>query len=177
MDHADLRLALVGAATAYGLESDLVEALVQIESGGNPYAWNPEPKYRWLWNVRTHRPFRALTAEEAASKTPPLDFPVLAGDRDQEWWGQQASWGLMQVMGAVARELGCRVPFLPELTRPDLNLDLGCRHLASHLKWAQGNTRKALGAYNAGRGNAEGTAGSAYATHVLAGLNAIRRHA
>ncbi|MCR4375669.1 MAG: lytic transglycosylase domain-containing protein [Acidobacteria bacterium] len=176
MEQAELRLLIVGAAMAYSLEPDLVEAVVQVESGGNPFAWNPEPKYRWLYNVRTHQPFRALTQAEASSKTPPLDFPVLAGDRDNEWLAQQASWGLMQVMGAVARELGCKVPYLPELTQPDLNLDLGCRHLASHLKWAQGNVRKALGAYNAGRGGAEGTAGQAYSAHVLAGLDAIRRH-
>jgi soluble lytic murein transglycosylase-like protein len=171
----DIRLQLVSAATVYSLEPQLVEALVLVESGGNPYAWNPEPRYRWIWNVRLHQPFRVLTDTERISNVPPADFPVLAGDRDNEWWGQRASWGLMQVMGAVARELGCTVPYLPQLCEPELNLELGCRLIASHLKWAQGNVRRALGAFNAGRAGADGPAGSAYATHVLAGLEAIRR--
>ncbi len=139
-------------ARAFGLEADLVEAMVLQESQGRTWAWNPEPPYRWVWDVRQDRPFRSLTAAEAVSKWPPPDFPALGGDRDQEWWGQQASWGLLQVMGAVARERGFRGLYLPELCEPVLGLQLGCKHFAAMLRLAQGDMWKAVGMYNAGPG-------------------------
>jgi hypothetical protein len=163
-------------ASGHLLEPDIVEALVLVESGGHPAAWNPEPQYRYLWNVKTWQPFRALSAAEILSSSPPADFPTLAGDRDQEWWGQRVSWGLMQVMGAVARERGYRQPYLPELVRDVRgNLHLGCAHLAAMLRWADGDYEKALGAYNAGRGGAVGPVGRAYAAKVMAHVAQLRR--
>jgi len=140
------------AAARYGVPPILVTALIEQESAGNAWAWNPEPRYRYLWDVRQRRPFRPVSREEIASEIPPADFPRLAGDRDQEWWGQQASWGLMQVMGAVAREHGFDAPYLPALCDPWANLDIGCRHLLylkgrfhEHHGWAG-----VVAAYNAG---------------------------
>ena len=160
------------AATSQGLDPRVVAALIRVESGGNRWAWNPEPAYRYVWNVVTQRPFRALTPEEAARKTPPADFPVLAGDRDQEWWGQQASWGLMQVMGALARERGFRGLYLTELTDPALNLSIGCAHLAGLMRWAEGDLVQALAAYNGGKvGNTQAPfRNQAYADRVLSAL-------
>lgn len=108
----------------------LVLAIIQVESGGDQYAWNPEPKYRYLWDVKRKAPFRALTDAENSSEIPPADFLSAAGDRDAEWWGQQASWGAMQLMGACARELGF-VGHLPRLCDSHLGVDFGCRHLAA----------------------------------------------
>jgi len=155
------------AANLAGLEALLVEALVEQESSGNSWAHNPEPRYRYLWDVSRRKPFRGLTALEIASETPPVDFPTLAGDRDQEWWNQQASWGLMQVMGAVARELGFRGPYLTELCDPRVNLPLGCEKLAQNRIWAGGDVFQALAAYNAGRGGWHSPQGQAYAASVL----------
>lgn len=163
------------AAQAEMIDGDLVESLVIVESSGQRYAWNPEPKYRYLWNVKTNKPFRPLTATEALSKFPPADFPCLAGDPDQEWWGQQASWGLMQVMGAVARERGFRGPFLTELTDVETNLFWGCAHLGHVLEWADGDIFKTLAAYNAGQGGWLGTAGQAYANKVDAKLRQLQQ--
>lgn len=169
-----LILALIEeAARAACLSADLVAAVVRVESGGDPFAWNPEPRYRYLWNVRTRLPFRTLTAFEVASETPPADFPCLAGDRDQEWWGQQASWGLMQLMGAVAREEGFSRPYLPELSDPAANLLVGCRHLRGLVLWAHGDLAQAAAAYNAGRGGWQSDAGLRYGAKVLAELAAI----
>jgi hypothetical protein len=143
---------LQSTAARHGLEPALVAAVVQVESGGNPYAWNPEPRYRWFWNVRTNRPFRTLSQAEISNEDPPADFPTLAGDPDQEWWAQQASWGLMQVMGAVAREHGYTRRYLTQLTDPEDSLEYGCRQLLS----LRGRFEKAhgiegvLAAYNAG---------------------------
>lgn len=156
------------AAERAGISVPLVRAIVQVESTWNRFAWNPEPRYRFLWNVELNRPFRVLTEDERTSEVPPADFPTLAGDRDQEWWGQQASWGLMQIMGAVAREGGFTAPYLPELTDPAANLLVGCRHLRGLLQWAAGDVSKAVGAYNAGRGGFASPAGQAYRAKVKA---------
>mgnify|MGYP001612763460 CR=1 FL=1 len=161
--------ALVGAATRYSLDPTLIAALVLIESGGDTYAWNPEPKYRYFWNVKRNEPFRPVTWSEVNSKTPPPDFPTLAGDRDQEWWAQQASWGLMQVMGAVAREKGFTGPYLTALLEPTRGLEFGCRVLAGLMAWSKGNVEQALAAFNGGKGGnaAPPYRNAAYAAKVL----------
>jgi hypothetical protein len=164
------RLTAEQLCTVYRVDPTVIVALIDVESDGNPYAWNPEPKYRYFWNVKTRAPFRKLTAEESANETPPKDFPCLAGDSDQEWWAQQASWGLMQVMGAVAREAGYQGPYLTRLCDPYLNLEFGIRHFKSQLDWAKGDTRAALAAYNGGRaGNSPGKPlrNAGYADKVL----------
>jgi len=169
------REAIETAAAEAHLSPDLVEAICLVESAGDPWAWNPEPHYRWLWDVRRKRPFRRVTPNEARAKYPPADFQTLAGDRDQEWWGQQASWGLMQIMGAVARELGYRSPYLPGLVDVRTNLELGCTKLAQLLRWAKGDVAQALAAYNAGQGNYRSAAGQAYAEKVIARLPQVER--
>jgi hypothetical protein len=140
-------------AVRSNLEPGLVRAIVHVESGGDPYAFRPEIHYRWLWDVRLGAPFRKLTDTEAGSITPPVDFPFLAGSRQQEWTAQRSSFGVMQLMGALARELGFGGSFLTMLTDVDMNLSLGCQHLAALLRWAEGNSDKAISAYNAGKGN------------------------
>lgn len=140
------------AALAVQLDPALVSALVSVESAGNQWAWNPEPQYRYLWDVKRNAPFRALSQSEIASKVPPADFPTLAGDRDQEFWAQQASWGLMQIMGAVAREIGFRGDYLTQLCQPEANLLIGCKKLSQLLVWANGNVTQALAAWNGGKG-------------------------
>ncbi len=167
------------AALVEKLDPAIVKGLVEKESGWNPWAWNPEPKFRYFWDVKNGRPFRPVTPIIVASKFPPSDFRALEGDPDQEWWGQQASWGLMQIMGAVARERGWKDPYLPGLCHPATNLELGCRHLAHLLKGALAQalgdvseaTRAALAAYNGGPGgNAAGAPlrNGDYADDVLA---------
>jgi hypothetical protein len=160
--HVDL---IRSVAHLHGIDPILVQAVVQKESSYNTWAWNPEPHYRYLWDVRKNRAFRTLTPLERTNETPPTDFPILAGDRDQEWWGQQASWGLMQVMGAVAREHGLRAPYVTVLCDPQTGLEYGCKHLAKLLKRAQGDEQRALSAYNAGW--APSAQGSIYAAGVL----------
>ena len=147
-----LPIAVAAAASAaairHGLDACLLAGIVQQESGGNTWAWNPEPRYGYLWNVREGKPFRKLTANESMSEAPPADFPTLGGDRDQEWWGQQASWGAAQVMGGVAREHGFRGLYLPELCNPDVGLEYAARHLAAFIsRW---DVSDAVSAYNAG---------------------------
>lgn len=160
------------AAKAAGLNPALVTAVVMQESGGYPWAWRPEAGYRYFWNVRKNTPFRPVSVAESTSEIPPQDFRSMpgAGSDAQEWWAQQASWGLMQVMGALARELGFKGPYLTQICEPGLNLELGCTQLAKLMKWANGDTERALAAYNGGRlGNTHRPLrNQQYASEVLA---------
>ena len=133
----------------YGITPSLLAALAWKESSFDPFAWNPEPRYQYLVNVRTGLPFRRLSPAEIASSTPPSDFPTVCGDPDNEWQAQRASWGLCQLMGAVARELGFHGPYLPALVKPDVNLDLGAHHLSKQIA-RFGTAADGLSAYNAG---------------------------
>ncbi len=148
---AALRNAITDACIRFGLPESLIYAMVQVESAGDISAWNPEPPYRWLWDVRRNAPFRPLTAAERVSEVPPGDFPTLAGDRDAEWWGQQASWGPLQVMGGVAREHGFRGHF-PGLCQAGDGVHYGVKHLHSLRRRFLGKHGWAgvVAAYNAG---------------------------
>lgn len=117
----------------YELPFSLVRAIVKVESNDDIYAYRVEPAYRYLVNIHSHRPFRSLTREEGRSERAPSDFPYWPriSSRDTEWWGQQASWGPMQIMGAVAREYGFTESF-PALCGP-LGVKYGCHHL-HHLR-------------------------------------------
>lgn len=116
-------------AAQFALPVSLVEAIVWVESRGGLCAYRAEPLYRYYWDVSKKRPFRAITAAERVSERAPADFPYFSSisSRDTEWWGQAASWGPMQVMGAVAREYGFEKEF-PELCST-LGVHYGCRHL------------------------------------------------
>ena len=59
------------------IDGDLVESLVIVESSGNRFAWNPEPRYPAICGtVKTNKPFRPLSTSETLSKFPPADFPL-----------------------------------------------------------------------------------------------------
>lgn len=150
MNAVALRQLVVSCAIRHALPPDLVGGMVQVESSGNNWAINPEPKYRYLWDVKRSRTFRAPTAAEIASEFPPRDFPAPAGvDPDAEWWSQQMSWGLMQVMGGVARERGLDTPYVSVLNDPEVGLEFGCRVMARNLRrWPA--VDEAVAAYNGG---------------------------
>jgi len=125
----------------YGVPLDLLRAIVLTESGGDRFAMRYEPRYRWLWDVKRNRPY--------SSKTPDL-FPAPAGvSRETERMAQMTSWGLMQVMGAVARERGFDGRFLSELCSIEVGMRYGCQHLLAYRK-RHGNWEAAAVSYNAG---------------------------
>jgi hypothetical protein len=137
-------------AAEEGLDPKLVTAFIQTESSGDAYAWRTESAYRYLWDVKNNRPYRKLTPTEANSEVAPGDFYAAAGSRNTEWIGQQASWGPMQVMGAVAREFGYKKHF-PELCGED-GIRIGCKLLRKLFEKYQdryGN-EGVIAAYNAG---------------------------
>lgn len=123
MDNTELTTLIKAAASRRSLPWELVYAICQVESSLNPSAIRHEPRYRWL-----------VGDNETMSPTERQD--------------QMTSWGLMQVMGAVARELGHTGP-LSDLLDPPTGLFYGCLHLrrfrAKYDIWPD-----VIAAYNAG---------------------------
>jgi soluble lytic murein transglycosylase-like protein len=78
-----------------------------------------------------------------------------------EAYARGFSWGLMQVMGQVAREFGFEPVFLSALCDPEQGLAIGCKVLRKKFDAMAGDTTRALLAWNGG-GNAN------YAAQVLA---------
>lgn len=67
-----------------------------------------------------------------------------------EGFMRATSWGLMQIMGQTARELGFDGRFLTALCDPELGLEYGCRKLKKCLDIKDGDVNKALLMYNGG---------------------------
>jgi len=156
------------ASDVTGVPVDLLHALIRVESSWNAFAFNPEPKWRWMWDVQLDKPFRKLTQYEIDSEVPPDDFPSLYADNDQEWWLQQASIGWMQTMGAVVREMGSRELSLLFLVNPASSLYYGASYLRKlgrryfeELGW-EGVIR----AYNTGRPY-QSSAGDRYLRKII----------
>jgi len=138
------------AAQRNAVEPCVLAAIVWQESHGDTHAIRSEPGYRWLWDVYNWRPFRRLTQPEIAAAAPPADFRGPTGASvPTEWAAQRMSWGACQVMGAVARELGFKGPFLSELLEPEVGIEYGAKLLAK--LQATYELPDALSAYNAGR--------------------------
>lgn len=167
---------------SHHLDPDMVMAIIQVESAERRSAFRPETSYGYLWDNRLKQPFRRMTEAEMASELPPLDFTDLRGltgrSAAHEWWGQQTSWGYMQVMGAVAREFGFQEIYLTQLLETGYNLEYGCSLLQYHSKWANGDRDAVLAAYNGGRkGNAPGQIpkrNQGYVNRVLEEMGKIR---
>lgn len=121
--------AFIRLCRKYGVDRRVVAGIVSVESSGNPLAFRYEPGYLYLYK--------------------PKDFArALSQTVESETTLQRSSFGLMQIMGAVAREKGFS-DYLPRLFEPDLNLEYGVRHFAGYLK-RYGKLEDAIAAYNAG---------------------------
>lgn len=152
----DYTVAVEAAAQKYNLPVNLVMALIQVESSGNPWAFRYEPKFfsRYIENL-----------------TP---CPAPAGCSDETERRMRAtSWGLLQVMGQVAREHGFK-GWLSQLCDPAVGVEYGCKHLArmrdrtGRLGWDA-----VCAAYNGGLGAVKGVkhfSNPEYPRKVLAAL-------
>lgn len=129
-------------AQKHGIPEQLLRALVQVESAGDPWAMRFEPGYRWLWDVRAGKPYRG-----DAQSLPAPSFV----SQETELTGQRTSWGLLQVMGAVAREHGYRGRYLSVLCDPEFGMEYGCLHLKHlHSRFSAQGWEGVTAAYNAG---------------------------
>lgn len=122
------------AARQHGLPVALVTAIVRVESEGNPWAMRYESAFYDRYIASTHVQGRAPCSDLTEARA------------------RATSYGLMQIMGAVARERGFDQPFLSELCDPDVGLEFGCRQLASLSQRyiSQYGWAGVVAAYNAG---------------------------
>jgi soluble lytic murein transglycosylase-like protein len=127
-------------AAAHSLDPALVCAVVEQESGWNTWAMRYEPAFfaKYVASLYTNN---KVTATEA--------------------YARGISWGLMQVMGQVAREAAFDAPFLSALCDPGQGLATGCKVLRKKFDAMGGDTVRSLLAWNGG-GN------PSYADQVLA---------
>jgi soluble lytic murein transglycosylase-like protein len=116
-------------ACEHGLEPALVCAVIEQESAWNPWAVRYEPGFLSRYVAPLYTAGK-LSATEAYTRS--------------------MSWGLMQVMGQVARENGFSQPSLAELCDPNIGIEFGCRILAVRMARAKGDARAALLAWNGG---------------------------
>jgi soluble lytic murein transglycosylase-like protein len=133
---ADLIALARAAAAAHELDPALVCAVVEQESAWDAHAIRYEPAFR----SRYVAPLGLPPTEEVA---------------------RSISWGLMQVMGQVAREHGFSGKFLSALCDPAVGLDIGCAVLSAKISAASENVVRALELWNGG-------ANADYAPQVLA---------
>jgi len=116
------------AATKYGLDPRLVCALCEVESSWEPRAIRQEVKYPYLYGLAAGETGVIACIRGAAGEQLHTLLREIQSSIATEVVMQKTSWGLMQIMGAVARERGFR-GWLTELCDPAVNLEWGCRHL------------------------------------------------
>lgn len=114
---------------SYNLDPKLVASIVMVESSGEPCATRFEPHFKYLMTPKQYA-YRLKITEET------------------EETQQKMSFGLMQVMGSVARELG-HEGHLVELCQPTIGLNYGCKLLRKLLDKYK-SIGDAVSAYNQG---------------------------
>jgi soluble lytic murein transglycosylase-like protein len=107
------------------LDPSLVCAVIEQESGFSPWEIRYEPGFY----SKYESPQKVLTVTDATARA--------------------FSWGLMQVMGQTAREVGFLGP-LPQLCDPEVGINVGCEVLRLKLAKANGDVRQGLAFYNGG---------------------------
>jgi hypothetical protein len=125
-------------AKAQGVQPAWVKAIISQESGWNSYALRYEVNYRWL-----HQP-------EIYAKHPLISIST-------EIISQKMSWGLGQIMGALAREQG-HPGLMPELLKPEVNI----QHICTRIKTLRNISTEVLdifAMYNGGPGAVKKTLG------------------
>ncbi len=116
-------------AQEYGLDPRLVMAFIQVESAARTWACRFEP----------HWPYFKDVSKWASA---------LGQTEETEKMQQATSWGPMQVMGAVARELGFK-GFLSQLSITEVGIRCGCMKLQALFK-KYDNQDDVIAAYNQG---------------------------
>lgn len=135
------------AAAVNSLPFALVCAVCEQESSWNPW----EIRYEPAFFIKYVLPLQ----EKGVIHT------------DSEARARAFSWGLMQVMGEVARELGYS-DHMAKLCDPATGLAIGTKHLAHKLHEAAGDVPKALQLWNGG-------SNPNYSSEVLARIPAYQK--
>lgn len=120
----------------HALPPGILRAIAIQESAEMPWAGRYEPGF-----------FRRYLEPYSKANLPGV-WPAGVSEATERSW-RATSWGLMQVMGEVAREYGFTAPFLSMLCVPEIGVAYGASHLKAKLN-KYGNLEDALSAYNAG---------------------------
>jgi soluble lytic murein transglycosylase-like protein len=136
------------AAEAHALWPELVCAIVEQESAWSPWALRYEPEF---YDKYIASSLTARRPDGQGSHLGALTSPEIPDD-PTESRARAFSWGLMQVMGQVAREHGFTSASLASLCDPAVGIEIGCRVFAAKLAAAEGNVTRALLLWN-GAGN------------------------
>lgn len=112
------------------VDPNIIMAIVSVESNGQTCATRYEPHYRYTFKE-----------QEFADRS--------YISKDTETIQQKTSWGLMQVMGGVAREHGFTDPLIA-LCRPRKGLVVGITHFVKMFDRYNNNLNDAVSAYNQG---------------------------
>lgn len=142
-DHASLISLAKNVALIEQVDAALVCAVCEQESSWNQWAMRFEPMFLAHY-VKPVMPEAPSTSEMARA----------------------TSWGLMQIMGEVAREVGFQGHYFSELCQPDTGLTFGCKKLKACLD-RRGDVKAALLMWNGG-----GNLG--YPGQVMARMEAYR---
>lgn len=118
----------------------LVAAIVKKESRGDPWAVRYEPGF-------FDRYIKDLSRAEVERLAPGVKSGLPSLDTEKRMMA--TSFGLMQIMGVVAREQGFRGRYLTQLCEPHTGLLYGVRHLQTKIK-DNPDLPSAVAAYNAG---------------------------
>jgi soluble lytic murein transglycosylase-like protein len=109
--------AVIMSESGIDIDPNLVLAIIHVESGDNAYAVRYEPGfYKWLQG-------RVTTDDWGSIPTKQTELRLRA-----------TSFGLMQVLGQVAREHGFEGMYLTELCDPEVGIRYGMRVLAKQLR-------------------------------------------
>lgn len=136
MTQADIVALAQATAMKYGLDPALICAICEQESGDR----KPDPQTgREAWNTWAIRHEPAFEAKYIK----PLHL------MDTEEVARAISWGLVQIMGESAREIGY-TGHLAQACDPAVGLDLGVRWFKRKLQQAGGDISKALLLWNGG---------------------------
>ena len=100
-------------AEKHGLTPDIVYGVIMQESNGDQFSVRYEKNYKWLEDPEKHKP--------------------IICSLDTEIMFQKTSFGLMQMMGGVFRELGFRGWLSKAMIEPCIQLDYGCKFLANKI--------------------------------------------
>ena len=147
----EIRKVIKEKALKYGIDPDLIEAFCLVESSDDPDAERFEPDFK-----KRYIDYMKLDNEEAE--------------------GRATSYGLMQIMGQVARELGFKGQF-SELFTPEIGLEYSIRHLKHFIdKYNKQGMNHAIAAYNAGSARIKGGlfVNQGYVDKVNKALNKIK---
>jgi len=119
---------IMQASSQYGVPAAILYGIMMAESSGNKWALRYEPNFRWLYNPEEYAIRQTEETERIMQKT---------------------SFGLFQIMGATARELGYDEHFLSGLLDPETNIKYACLYLKRQYRRYE-NWEDAIAAYNAG---------------------------